>query len=98
MKLQPALRVSAVMAACLGAGCAHAPQLAEARVPPLGVLETPCENERIDGQIKVTGWAGDDVGIRMVRVLLDGMIVALASFTVNRPDVSDVYPQLRHGT
>jgi hypothetical protein len=82
------------------AGCADAPPAdgtPAAKAPPRGVVEDPPEGQS-DNKIRVTGWAGDDVGIRLVRVSIDGHLVALADFVVERPDVTRVYPQLRHGT
>src|SRR3954463_15171126 len=67
-------------------------------IPPLGVIELPPDSAITGNDVKLTGWAGDDVGVRLVRVLVDGNVVALAAFTVDRPDVTKVYPQLRHGT
>jgi hypothetical protein len=46
---------------------------------------------------RVRGWAGDDRGIRAIRVLVDGELAAMAAFTWERPDVSAVYPHFRHG-
>ena len=61
-------------------------------------MDQPREGSTKEARFKVEGWAGDDVGIRAVRVLLDDQPVALASFIFDRPDVTAVYPELRHGT
>jgi Bacterial Ig domain len=66
--------------------------------PPLGVIESPREGATALRSFTVTGWAGDDRGISAVRVFLDGELVGLADFAWDRPDVSTVYPHVRHGT
>ena len=65
---------------------------------PLAVIEEPRDGTASSPTFRVTGWAGDDRGIRAVRVFLDGELVALASFAWDRPDVTKVYPHLKHGT
>jgi hypothetical protein len=40
---------------------------------------------------------GDERGIREVRVLLDGEVVAVLTPTWDRPDVTAAYPTFRHG-
>jgi hypothetical protein len=62
------------------------------------VIEEPRDGETALPLFKITGWAGDDRGIQAVRVFLDGELIALAEFAWDRPDVSMVYPHLRHGT
>jgi hypothetical protein len=64
---------------------------------PLGVIDEPREGP-MPSTFKVTGWAGDDRGIRAVRVYVDGELTALASFARDRPDVTAAYPRFRHGT
>lgn len=66
--------------------------------PPLGMLEEPRDGTTVSRSFKVRGWAGDDRGIRAVRVFLDGELIALADFAWDRPDVSMVYPHFKHGT
>jgi len=65
---------------------------------PLGVLEEPREGTTASPSFKVRGWAGDDRGIRAVRVFLDGELIGLAEFASDRADVTTVYPLFRHGT
>jgi hypothetical protein len=66
--------------------------------PPLGVVDEPREGATARSSFRVSGWAGDDRGLSAVRVFLDGHLVALGAFSRERPDVSTVYPQFRHGT
>lgn len=68
-----------------------------ANQPPLGVIEEPLDGATAVRAFTVSGWAGDDRGIREIRVLVDGQLAAVASFVQNRPDVTRVYPQFRHG-
>ena len=90
----------AVLAAA-GAGCAQGrggPALRYENQPPLGMIEEPREGATALPSFKIKGWAGDDRGIRAVRVFLDGELIALAEFAWDRPDVSMIYPHFRHGT
>ena len=65
---------------------------------PLGAIDEPREGPVPSTSFKVRGWAGDDRGIRAVRVFIDGELIALAGFAWSRPDVTKAYPFLSHGT
>jgi hypothetical protein len=97
-------RTSGVLLAVLaaaGAGCAQgrgAHAIRGENPPPLGVIEEPREGATALPSFKITGWAGDDRGIRAIRVFLDGELIALAEFAWERPDVSMIYPHFKHGT
>lgn len=65
---------------------------------PLGAIDGPNDAATVPTSFNVTGWAGDDRGILVIRVLVDGKLAAIASFVAERPDVTKVHPQLRHGT
>jgi hypothetical protein len=83
-------------------GCSDHASVTDARgganQPPLGTIERLIDGETERPSFKVTGWAGDDKGIRAVNVLVDGKLAAVASFVWERPDVTKVYPHFRHGT
>ena len=74
------------------------PPISGKNQPPLGVIEAPSEGGSVSPTFVVKGWAGDDRGIRAVRVLIDGELTALASFAWTRPDVTQAYPHFKHGT
>jgi hypothetical protein len=61
------------------------------------MMERPIDGATERPSFKVIGWAGDDKGIRAVNVFVDGKLAAVASFVWDRPDVTKVYPHLRHG-
>ena len=61
-------------------------------------MEEPRDGASASPSFLVKGWAGDDRGIRAVRVFVDGELIGLADFAWDRPDVSAVYPQFKHGT
>lgn len=69
----------------------------EPNQPPHGHIDEPHEGAMAQSTFRVRGWAGDDRGIRAIRVLVDGQLAAVAAFTWDRPDVSEVYPNFRHG-
>jgi hypothetical protein len=83
-------------------GCVDRASLTDARrganQPPLGTIERPIDGATVPPSFTVIGWAGDDRGVRAVRVLVDGKLAAVASFAWERPDVTKVYPHVRHGT
>jgi SAM-dependent methyltransferase len=64
---------------------------------PLGNVDVPGADVVAARTLDVSGWAGDTAGIREVRIVLDGVIVAVVELSLERPDVSAVYPQFRHG-
>jgi hypothetical protein len=64
---------------------------------PLGVIDEPRDGATVQSSFRVRGWAGDDRGIRGVRVFIDGDLAAVAAFTWDRPDVTNVHPHFRHG-
>jgi hypothetical protein len=91
---------AAVAALCLGCTDRRDAQtaIAAGNQAPLGAIEEPADGQRVGLTFKVVGWAGDDRGIRMIRVSIDGRLAAVGSFTLNRPDVTKAYAHLRHGT
>ena len=74
------------------------PRISGNNQPPLGVIESPPEGGSVSPTFVVRGWAGDDRGIRAVRILIDGELTTLANFAWARPDVTQAYPHFRHGT
>ena len=65
---------------------------------PIGNIDEPLRDVTATGPLNLRGWAGDVRGIREVRVLLEGQVVAVTPLNWDRPDVSAVYPEFRHGT
>ena len=94
--------LAATATAIGSAGCEERRDLrAVARGPnqvPLGVIEVPAEGQAIPPSVTIRGWAADDRGVRSIMVLVDGVPSALAGLTWARPDVTQVYPLLKHGT
>jgi hypothetical protein len=89
-----------VAAACVGCADGRSPAATalSGNQPPFGVIDEPHEGGTVLASVKVAGWAGDDRGIRAIRVLVDGEFAAIAGFVTLRPDVTAVYPHFRHGT
>ena len=65
---------------------------------PMGNIDEPLRDVVASGHVRLSGWAADKQGIRDVRILLNGQRVAVTALTVDRPDVSAVYPELSHGS
>jgi hypothetical protein len=60
---------------------------------PFGQIDTPVENALVKAVTPVAGWALDDVGIREVRIYVDGRFNGLAKPQAERPDVKRSFPQ-----
>jgi hypothetical protein len=89
--------LSVLLSGCTGQGVPRdAPD--GANQPPLGTIERPLDYATQPPSFKVMGWAGDDTGIRAVRVFVDDELAAVAHFLWERPDVTRAYPHFRHGT
>jgi len=57
--------------------------------PALAFLDTPAASSTVGASFEVAGWAfKDGVGLNRVEVLLDGRVVALASYGAAKPDVA----------
>jgi hypothetical protein len=54
---------------------------------PFGVLESPVANSTVNSAIGVSGWALDDESINAVKILIDGSLVATATYGIPRPEV-----------
>lgn len=65
---------------------------------PMGHIDEPLRDATVVSDLRVSGWAGDSRGIREVRVLVDGKVAAVTALTWDRPDVSAIYPEFRHGS
>lgn len=65
---------------------------------PLGNIDEPLRDVTIVSSLRLSGWAGDRRGIREVRVLVDGQVVAVSRLNWDRPDVSATYPEFTHGS
>ncbi|MEO7270608.1 MAG: class I SAM-dependent methyltransferase [Vicinamibacterales bacterium] len=62
---------------------------------PAGNIDNPPDFLRVSGTTIVNGWAIDRRGVREVRIFLDDRLVLARTLTVDRPDVSAAFPQLR---
>ena len=65
---------------------------------PMGNIDEPLRDVTAARRVRLRGWAGDSRGIREVRVLMDGQVIATTALNWDRPDVSAAYPEFRHGT
>ena len=55
--------------------------------PAFGYIDTPSNYEFINGLFEVVGWATDFQGVSRIEVDVDGQVVGLATYGLNRPDV-----------
>ena len=74
--------------------------LASASASPEGRLDSPAEGASVSGEVAVTGWAVDDIGLAAVRVYRNGVggenariYVGDATFVPSaRPDIEAAFP------
>jgi hypothetical protein len=55
--------------------------------PAFGYIDQPTDYEFINGIFEVVGWATDFQGVSRVEVDVDGQVVGIATYPLNRPDV-----------
>ena len=60
-------------------------------------IDTPTSGATVSGIVAITGWAVDNAAavgtaINSVQVKVDGTVVGIATYGLNRPDVCAVYP------
>jgi SAM-dependent methyltransferase len=77
---------------------ADGPRAAPRLDRPMGHIDEPLRDVTTVRRLRLSGWAGDNRGIREVRVVMDGEIVAVSALNWDRPDVSATYPEFRHGS
>ena len=107
IELEPTLRVIGLHEAAWSAldvlSCTKRLAPADVQADPTGIeLATPAGNIdyppdylRVSGSTIVNGWATDRRGVREVRIFVDDRLVLARTLTVDRPDVSAAFPQLR---
>ena len=63
----------------------------------MGHVDSPLRDLDAIGPLKISEWAADERGIREIRVLLNGEVVARTTPTAEKTDVSAAYPSFRQG-
>ncbi|ANZ99219.1 hypothetical protein BFC22_03470 [Carnobacterium divergens] len=59
----------------------------------LSNIESPTDNSKVHGKIKVSGWVVATEKINQVDIKIDGKIIGQAEYGKYRPDVNEVYPK-----
>src|SRR5262245_31333650 len=91
--------LAAVVAALALAGCnADRGVYDPANELPFGHVDVPAQGAQVDAKSPVSGWAMDDRGVRQIRVYVDGHLVNTGFLTMERPDVSKIYPRYTRAT
>ncbi len=62
--------------------------------PAFGFIDTPSDYQFINGVFEVFGWATDFQQVLRVEVDVDGQVVGIANYGLNRPDVRAVDPRV----
>lgn len=87
-----AVAAAALLASALAA-CSRPDRLHDANNElPFGKIDVPAEAARVPAQTPVSGWALDDIGIREIRLFVDGRFAGVAKVTQERPDIKMAYP------
>jgi hypothetical protein len=67
----------------------------EARVAPIGEMTTPANMARVNGVIRISGYAYDPDGrVQSVTLIVDGVGRALATYGSARPEVCATLPNV----
>ena len=67
-------------------------------LPKISNLDTPSNNSVVtDGNLKIRGWALDEVGVKEVRVYIDNKDYGTVTYGTTRTDVNNVYPGYSSG-
>ena len=59
---------------------------------PMINIDTPIQNQKINGDTEIKGWALDASGVKKVDAYIDGQLVSTTNVGLSRPDVNSVYP------
>jgi len=61
--------------------------------PPFGQFNTPAHGSILSGEVKLTGWALDDVGVKFVKIFSGNTYIGRAEFEeYSRPDIEQAFP------
>jgi hypothetical protein len=67
--------------------CVWAGNAAGNRYPSMGYIDIPYDYQNLQGTVRITGWAIDYNMIDYIRVWVDGVLIGLAEYPYERPDV-----------
>ena len=74
------------------AGTANLSGAGSARLPCIGTIDMPKDNESVIGTVLVAGWALSQPPVKAIEIAIDGQDVASAELGKSRPDLVASYP------
>jgi hypothetical protein len=81
-------------AACSGGKKADAPVRQHDRnLPSIGYIDIPASGATVDATVRVSGWALDESGIKVVRIYFDDELMVSVPLASPRADVDKAYPR-----
>lgn len=82
-----------VAAGCGGQTGEGRPARQRERNPPsMGYIDIPAAGAVVDPIVRVSGWAVDESGVKMVRIYFDDELMVSVPLVTPRPDVEQAYP------
>src|SRR5262249_7222926 len=65
---------------------------ASAAADIIGAIDTPTQNQRASGVVRVSGFVLDFSPVARIEILVDGVLVTRADLNIPRADVLEVFP------
>jgi hypothetical protein len=61
--------------------------------PSIGFIDIPANGATVDPMVRVSGWAADESGIKVVRIYFDDELMVAVPLVTPRPDINKAYPK-----
>lgn len=62
------------------------------KLPLYSCIDTPSNNEKLEKELTVSGWALNPSRVKQVKIYLNNAFIGNATYGINRPDVNKVIP------
>ena len=59
----------------------------------IGFIDIPANGATVDPTVRVSGWAADESGIKVVRIYFDDELMVAVPLVTPRPDINKAYPK-----
>ena len=65
----------------------------ESNPPSMGFIDIPANGATVDPKVRVSGWAADESGIKVVRIYFDDELMVSVPLVTPRPDINKAFPK-----
>jgi hypothetical protein len=65
----------------------------EANPGSMGFIDIPANGATVDPTVRVSGWAVDESGIKVVRIYFDDELMVSVPLVTPRPDINKAFPK-----